>query len=124
MQVLNENPGRKVCRSTQPIDIKNLNDDASENFVKGNKKPVLEIITRVSTAVVSSRHHGPPPPPQPVYDEDGYDYDYSYSNNRPYRGGQDDGMKIMNVEETVMVINSPYVINALKAVVEYYPGCK
>ncbi|KAK6068113.1 ATPase protein, partial [Seiridium cupressi] len=109
------------CRSVEPIDIQNLDEDSLENVTAGKNKPILEIVTKVSTTIVNKVQNGPPPPPPPVYDDD-YDYDYDYgSNHRPYRGKQDDGMKITNVEETVMVINSPHLINALKAVVDYYP---
>ncbi|KAK9786666.1 putative P-loop containing nucleoside triphosphate hydrolase protein [Seiridium cardinale] len=111
----------ELCRSVEPIDIHNLDEDSLENATAGDKKPILEIVTKVSTTIVNKVHNGPPPPPPPVYDDD-YDYDYDYGfNHRPYRGKQDDEMKITNVEETVMVINSPYLINALKAVVDYYP---
>lgn len=116
-----------MCRSTEPIDIQNINEDLQEKPVVGDKKPVLEIITRVSTTIVNGtrrRRDVHPPPPRHItpYDDDS-DYDDGY-DIEPYKKQGSDGMKITNVEETVMEINSPYLINALKAVVEYYPGRK
>lgn len=57
-----------------------------------------------------------------MYDDDEYEYDDHRYNTRPYRESREEGVKVTNVEETVMIINSPYLINTLKAVVEYYPG--
>ncbi|KAK8071924.1 ATPase [Apiospora saccharicola] len=114
-----------VCRSSSPIDVP-LDEGDSIHEVSEKSKPVLEIITKVSTTMV--RHGpngnyfappGPPPPPGMPY------HGYYGGNNGP--NGEEDGvddvdLKIANVEQTSMVINSPYLINALKAVVEYYPG--
>jgi hypothetical protein len=113
-----------VCRSTEPIDIK-LNEDFRGDSNLENKKPVLEIITKVSTAIVSKKRRGPPPPPQ-MYDDDEYEYDrYPGHLCGPGRYKSDDNdMKITNVEERVMIINSTHLVNALKAVVAYYPGSK
>lgn len=58
--------------------------------------------------------------------DDEYEYDrypnHSFGHGR-YKA-DDNEMKITNVEERVMIINSAHLINALKAVVAYYPGCK
>ncbi|KAK7999632.1 ATPase [Apiospora arundinis] len=112
-----------VCRSRYPIDVP-LAEGTSSKQESDTSKSVLEIITKVTTTYMRKGpgggffphggRHPPPPPPDPYggyYDElGGY--------------GDDDKVefKVANLEQTSMVINSPYLINALKAVVEYFPG--
>ncbi|KAI1077613.1 P-loop containing nucleoside triphosphate hydrolase protein [Whalleya microplaca] len=116
-----------VRRSLEPVNVQlDDTDDTSLSI----KKPILEIITKVSTSLVPKDRQvrrGPrPPPPPPMWSGD-LDYDqyndYSYRNPSNFRKTkqEDPEMKIANVENTYMVINSVHLINALNAVVEYYP---
>lgn len=114
-----------VCRRTEPIEVQDLNNLTQEVGSDVSEKPVLEIVTSVTTAVVCSRPGPPRQPPLPGYDDD-FDYEYGgppVMPPQPYRNDHDDA-KIINVEETVMIINSAPLINALQAVVSYYPGRK
>ncbi|KAK8061615.1 P-loop containing nucleoside triphosphate hydrolase protein [Apiospora phragmitis] len=116
-----------VCRSSSPIDVP-LGEGESSQQVSEKSKPVLEIITKVSTTVIRNGRGGGyypppgPPPRRPMYDT-GDPYS-GYFGADTVQHGDDDNveLKIANVEQTSMVINSRYLINALKAVVEYYPG--
>ncbi|XDG08691.1 hypothetical protein ABKA04_008306 [Annulohypoxylon sp. FPYF3050] len=114
-----------VRRSNEPINVQL--DEMNEEVPTLKNKPVLEIITQVSTAVV---HKSQPkgrrrPPPHhrwnPRYDFDEFD-DYPYQGGRIPMITDESGMKVTKVETTCMVINSVHLINALKAVVEYYPS--
>ncbi|KAI5921080.1 P-loop containing nucleoside triphosphate hydrolase protein [Camillea tinctor] len=121
-----------VRRSLDPIDIQL--DEVEGETTTSIHKSVLEIVTVISTTLVRKqppRYRGvppPPPPPPPPQAFGGISYggynDFSYSNNPAYRPRYEDGseMNIAKVEKTAMVINSPHLINALKAVVGYYPG--
>ncbi|KAK8009118.1 hypothetical protein PG991_011669 [Apiospora marii] len=100
--------------------------DDSTKEASEKPKPVLEIITKVSTTLVRNGPNGsyfppPGPPPPPGMPYPGY-YGGNTMPNGDEDGVDDVDLKIANVEQTSMVINSPYLINALKAVVEYYPG--
>ncbi|KAI1492700.1 P-loop containing nucleoside triphosphate hydrolase protein [Biscogniauxia mediterranea] len=122
-----------VRRSLDPIDIQL--DEVDGETAAPTHKPVLEIVTVISTTLIKkqpTRYRGrvppPPPPPPPPQVFGGMSYsgynDFSHCGNSAYRPRYEDGseMKIAKVEKTAMVINSPHLINALKAVVGYYPG--
>jgi len=96
-----------VQRSSKPIDI-NLGHNA--NYAKSSdKKPVLEIVTLVSRDYSNgSRNVYSPPPPPGCCDWD-----------RPARITVTD---ITETESTEMIIHSGHLINALRAIVGYYPG--
>ncbi|KAI1273067.1 P-loop containing nucleoside triphosphate hydrolase protein [Xylaria sp. FL0933] len=111
----------EVRRGPKPID-----PDLGENLdgkAEGDKKkkPVLEIVTVVSTSLVSSapNYDDYPPPP--------HHYMPRYGGHRPYepprpRFEEETGMDVAKSVNTVMVIRSRHLINALAAVVGYYPG--
>ncbi|KAK8104750.1 ATPase [Apiospora kogelbergensis] len=108
-----------VCRSRYPIDVPLAEGESLEQ--PPESKSVLEIITKVTTQVIrqgppGARQPHPPPPPGNPYQ--------GYYGDGPAGYDDDDKVefKIANIEQTSMIINSPYLINALKAVVEYYPG--
>ncbi|ORY54584.1 P-loop containing nucleoside triphosphate hydrolase protein [Pseudomassariella vexata] len=119
----------EVHRSSEPIKIQ-LDDTKDDSLGTRKNKPVLEIVTKVSTSIVNKSGNGygrqPPPSPSNLYDQyfhnDNYG-EYAYGNARS-RKKEEDGsnMKIANIERTAMMIHSPYLINALKAVVGYYPA--
>ncbi|OLN81693.1 ATPase family AAA domain-containing protein 3B 4, partial [Colletotrichum chlorophyti] len=77
-------------------------------------QPVLEIVTKVSTH--SSNRGRARRPRRAIYDDDdeSYDSNSTDSENESHR-------KPNKVERTRMIIHSPYLINALRAVVAYYP---
>ncbi|KAI0881424.1 P-loop containing nucleoside triphosphate hydrolase protein [Annulohypoxylon maeteangense] len=116
-----------VRRSHEPIKVQL--DEMNEEVSSSTKKPILEIVTKVSTTVIQQKQPGRRPPlPQhprwnPRFDYNGFD-DFSYQGGPPRRpGGIDEStMKVAKVETTCMVINSTHLINALKAVVGYYPS--
>ena len=79
-------------------------------------KPILEIVTKISTQFVRNTARGPHPPPPPAhYDAHGFPMVFQPSEDNS-------DFSLTKVEQTTMVINSAYLINALKAVVGYYPG--
>ncbi|KAI0108891.1 P-loop containing nucleoside triphosphate hydrolase protein [Nemania sp. FL0031] len=104
----------EVRRGPKPIDpdYESASDDKSQ---KGKKKPVLEIVTVVSTSLVSN---------QPTPDRYGSPFyprrpDWGYGHQKP----QDESeMQVTKTETTTMIIRSRHLINALAAVVSYYPG--
>ncbi|RYP72646.1 hypothetical protein DL770_007933 [Monosporascus sp. CRB-9-2] len=112
-----------VRRSAEPMDIQ-LDGNSGEGVAPGKPKPVLEIVTMVSTRLVNRSNrgwHNPlSNPPIPGY--------FGGPHNRPYpapgypQNDDDSDMQMAKVEHTTMVINSVHLINALKAVVGYYPG--
>ncbi|RYP41887.1 hypothetical protein DL767_000716 [Monosporascus sp. MG133] len=112
-----------VRRSAEPMDIQ-LDGNSGEGVAPRKPKPVLEIVTRVSTRLVDRSNQGlrnpQLHPPMPGY--------FGDSHNRPYPApgypwkNDDSDMQIARDEHTTMVINSIHLINALKAVVGYYPG--
>ncbi|RYP49565.1 hypothetical protein DL768_004767 [Monosporascus sp. mg162] len=100
-----------VRRSAEPMDIQ-LHGNSGEGVATGKPKPILEIVTTVSTRLVNRSDRG--------YFDDSHNRRY-----QPPHFPQDDDdsdMQIANVEHTTMIINSIHLINALKAVVGYYPG--
>ncbi|KAI1209772.1 P-loop containing nucleoside triphosphate hydrolase protein [Annulohypoxylon truncatum] len=115
-----------VRRSHEPINVQL--DDMNEEVPSLKKKPVLEIVTKVSTTVIQNiRPAGRRlPPPHHVRWNHRYDYneydDFSRPGGPMPRGIDESGVKIAKVETTCMVINSIHLINALKAVVGYYPS--
>jgi hypothetical protein len=108
-----------VRRGPKPIDPESEND-SDEKEPKDKKKPVLEIVTVMSTALVSNqptpdnRHYGNRYPP-------GYPPPRGYGPWAPQKEDESE-MQISKSESTTMMIRSRYLINALAAVVSYYPG--
>ncbi|KAI1173570.1 hypothetical protein F4777DRAFT_557298 [Nemania sp. FL0916] len=108
----------EVRRGPKPIDA-DAEDDLDKKSQKGKKQSVLEIVTVVSTSLVPDRpdygnHHpryfpgrGPHwgPPRRPSF---------------PHEDESD--MQVTKSKTTFMVIKSRHLINALAAVVSYYPG--
>lgn len=118
-----------VQRSLDPIDIQ-LNGNDGEALATGKTKPVLEIVTKVSTQLVRqsgptrySHHRAPQRRCGAPYDPYFVDpYNEAYRNPGYQQNDDDSEVKISKVEQTTMVINSIHLINALKAVVGYYTG--
>ncbi|RYP00792.1 hypothetical protein DL764_006396 [Monosporascus ibericus] len=108
-----------VRRSAEPMDIQ-LDGDSGEGVAPGKPKPILEIVTRVSTRVVDRSNRG-------WRDRRLHPGHFDHPRSRHYpaadysRNDDDSDMQIANVEDTIMLINSVHLINALKAVVGYYP---
>ncbi|KAI0442019.1 P-loop containing nucleoside triphosphate hydrolase protein [Xylaria telfairii] len=106
-----------VRRGSKPIDP-DIGDTPDERAPKGKKIPVLEIVTLVSTTFVNN---------QPIYDPHYLGGrrprrpSYGYIP-RPHSNEDESDMQISRSESTVMVIRSRHLINALAAVVSYYPG--
>lgn len=76
----------------------------------GYEKPILEIVTTVTSVHVTKNN---------TYIED-VETSYGQARIRVRRSPRN-ASKAGNVERTAMNINSPYLVNALRAVVEYYP---
>ncbi|RYO76570.1 hypothetical protein DL766_005482 [Monosporascus sp. MC13-8B] len=108
-----------VRRSAEPMDI-HLDGNSVEGVAPGKHKPILEIVTRVSTQLVNRSNRSwrnlQPHLPSPDY------FGRSYPAPGYPQNGDDSDMQIAKVEHTTMVINSIHLVNALKAVVGYYPG--
>ncbi|KAK2005814.1 ATPase [Colletotrichum eremochloae] len=90
------------------------------DYGKASKKPhtsgvdsILEIVTKVSTNVKM-----PQSLPRRGYRSHYYHSDVSESSESENEGG----MKPSKIIRTYMIIHSEYLINALKAVVAYYPN--
>ncbi|KAI1772594.1 P-loop containing nucleoside triphosphate hydrolase protein [Hypoxylon cercidicola] len=107
-----------VRRSKEPINIQL--DDIVDEGTSSTKKPILEIVTKISTQLVK-KNRTPNYPRRGRSPDDIY-YHHSPTPNYGQNEDEDSEMKIAKVEKTSMVINSIYLINALKAVVGYYPG--
>jgi hypothetical protein len=118
-----------VRRSNNPIniDFDEFDSESGAGFLK--QKPILEIVTKVSTNVVPQigyHSHGRPYPPN--YGLDGLEPDYNnYGHGdpgyyQPAVPNRPSKLKLVKTEATSMIINSPFLINALKSVVAYYPG--
>ncbi|KAI0976821.1 hypothetical protein F4678DRAFT_468930 [Xylaria arbuscula] len=110
----------EVRRGPKPIDP-DLGEPSDEDAEKDKKKSVLEIVTVVSTSLVSNQPDynthptytpGSPCCPPP-----------NRGRRPPHLNGEDESdMKIVRNVNTVMVIRSQHLINALAAVISYYPG--
>ncbi|KAI1748356.1 P-loop containing nucleoside triphosphate hydrolase protein [Xylaria castorea] len=108
----------EVRRGSRPIDP-DIGDPLDERARKDKKKPVLEIVTVVSTTVVNN---------QPIYGprhrgglRRGHRPSYEYVTS-PHDSEDESDMQITKSESTTMVIYSRHLINALATVVSYYPG--
>ncbi|KAI0178526.1 P-loop containing nucleoside triphosphate hydrolase protein [Hypoxylon sp. FL1284] len=104
-----------VSRSREPINIRS-HDTVDEGFTS-TKKHILEIVTKVSTQLVKKNRR----PRRPRYTRE-WSPDYDSPYDRETSDDEDSEMKITQVEKTSMVIRSIHLVNALKAVVGYYPG--
>ncbi|KAI1131847.1 P-loop containing nucleoside triphosphate hydrolase protein [Nemania abortiva] len=108
----------EVRRGPKPIDP-DFESESDEKAQKDKKKPVLEIVTVVSTSLVSN---------QPSQDNRNYGHpffprrpDWGYGPGHQKKEEESD-MQITKSETTTMIIRSRHLINALAAVVSYYPG--
>ncbi|KAF3057150.1 putative ATPase protein [Daldinia childiae] len=101
-------------RSREPVDI-NLDD--IDGGGASTRKPILEIVTEVTTSFKKNR---------PQVNHVGFDFDmddeYSCRHAREPEHDENPRVDIVRVEKTSMIINSIHLINALRAVVEYYPN--
>ncbi|KAI0106616.1 hypothetical protein F4814DRAFT_451830 [Daldinia grandis] len=94
-------------RSREPI---NVELDGIDEGGASARKPVLEIVTKVTTSFKKNRPQiDHVPYPRRYQWDPGFDFDMN------------DEVNIVKVENTYMVINSIHLINALRAMVEYYP---
>ncbi|KAI1801168.1 P-loop containing nucleoside triphosphate hydrolase protein [Daldinia bambusicola] len=110
-------------RSREPVSIEL---DGVEQGGDSRQKPILEIVTRVSISVKKDRSQlDHLPYPRRHQWDPGYDFDVNneYSRHRTRRQEHDKspGMNIVQVEKKSMVIHSVHLINALRAVIGYYP---
>ncbi|KAK7757947.1 hypothetical protein SLS62_000325 [Diatrype stigma] len=118
-----------IQRSPDPIDIQLHNSGGGPLTADNKVKPVLEIVTKVSTQLIkrtgqSRFNRGPQRRCRQPYDPycmDDYNDPYLYPGHQQ-QSEDDSEVKIAKVEQTTMVINSIHLINALKAVVGYYPS--
>ncbi|TRX91432.1 hypothetical protein FHL15_007656 [Xylaria flabelliformis] len=106
----------EIHRGSKPINS-DIGNTLGEGAQKGKKKPVLEIVTVVSTAFRNNRpiynchqRGGMRPPPRPLY------------ITSPDDSEDESDAQIIKSESTTMMIYSRHLINALAAVVTYYPG--
>ncbi|KAI0457342.1 P-loop containing nucleoside triphosphate hydrolase protein [Xylaria acuta] len=107
----------EVRRSPKPIDP-DVEDPLDERPQKGKKQPVLEIVTVVSTTHVNNQpSYGPRIRVKHAGRRPGYGYIPS-----PQDSDDESDTQITKSESTTMVIHSRHLINALAAVVSYYPG--
>ncbi|KAK1994843.1 ATPase [Colletotrichum falcatum] len=107
--------GGKVINSQESVTpFEDIHDyGKASNEPHTSVKPILEIVTKVSTKMPEYR----PPGRVPRY-RNHYDDDDSVSS-----GSEDDfNVKPARVTRTYMVIHSEHLINALRAVVAYYPN--
>ncbi|KAI0853312.1 P-loop containing nucleoside triphosphate hydrolase protein [Daldinia vernicosa] len=113
-----------VRRSREPI---NIELDEIDGGGASTRKPILEIVTKVTTSYKKDRPQAGHIPYSrrhrwdPGFDSD-MDNEYSHRHARGREHDENPGVNIVNVEKTSMVINSIHLINALRAVVEYYPN--
>ncbi|RYC56990.1 hypothetical protein CHU98_g9218, partial [Xylaria longipes] len=105
-----------VRRGPKPIDP-DIGDTLDERAQKSKEKSVLEIVTVVSTTFVNN---------QPIYDPRHRGMVgrpvHGYVVPSPHDSEAESDMQITKSESTTMVIHSRHLINALAAVVGYYPG--
>ncbi|KAI0466166.1 P-loop containing nucleoside triphosphate hydrolase protein [Xylaria cf. heliscus] len=104
----------EIHRGPKPIDP-DIGDPLDERTQKGKKHPVLEIVTVVSTTFTKN---------QPIYHDirhRGGRPNYAFSPG-PHGSDDESDMQITKSEKTTMVIRSRHLINALAAVVSYWPG--
>jgi hypothetical protein len=108
--------------------IPEYNSKDEEIAPERKEKPVLEIVTKVSTSFNykggrrGGRRFNPPPPPPPIgYDDYGFQYNnYDYGDDIDSEEDEPE-MKVAKIEKTNMIIHSEHLINALRAVIAYYP---
>ncbi|KAI1642074.1 P-loop containing nucleoside triphosphate hydrolase protein [Daldinia loculata] len=110
-------------RSREPIDIEL---DGIDEGGASTRKPILEIVTKVTASLKKDRpQFDHIPYPHRHQCDPGFDFDmdneYSHRHARGREHDENTGVNIVKVENTSMVINSIHLINALRAVVEYYP---
>lgn len=105
-------------------------EDLDEDDSMGPEKPVIEIVTKVFTSKSSSRSthrrpRGGPPVAQdrPITETFDQNMDYRYED---YYSDEDEDLEAStpDIARPFMVIHSEHLINALKAVIAYYPFIK
>ncbi|KAI1368258.1 P-loop containing nucleoside triphosphate hydrolase protein [Xylaria arbuscula] len=103
----------EVRRGPKPID--SSHGENSDEPDPNKKKSVIEIVTVVSVLMGPPRPVGHYPPPRPGRP--------SFQLPPPRPINEDDfGMRTYRSEKTFMLIRSRHLINAIAAVVGYYPG--
>ncbi|EWY92879.1 hypothetical protein FOYG_06306 [Fusarium oxysporum NRRL 32931] len=120
------------CRQS-PVAFKNVppygfNGDINlvvDDDATGDEKPVIEIITKVlprsrSPIPIHRRSRGPRDQEDRPITEAFENIDYRYDNLYPDEG-QDPEVPGPEISRPFMIIHSDHLINALKAVVAYYP---
>ncbi|KAJ2980851.1 hypothetical protein NUW58_g6836 [Xylaria curta] len=103
----------EVRRGPKPIDP-DVRDTLDDRNKRERKKSVLEIITVVSTKLSNNIPTYDVRRNRPTY--------YPARHHWRHPSEDEDDMQITKSENTVMVIKSRHLINALAAVVSYYPG--
>ncbi|KAI1326173.1 hypothetical protein F5Y16DRAFT_239033 [Xylariaceae sp. FL0255] len=108
----------EVRRSAEPIDV---SPGQTTDATKG-KKPVLEIVTIVSTSFMQKKPPHPCPPDPYYVGHPGFPGRPPMSNWRHEGNRLENELKVTKVENKVMVVHSLHLRNALQAVIGYYPG--
>lgn len=96
-----------VRRSSKPIDL-DVEDALNDKSQKNKKKPVLEIVTTVPTSAVNRA---------PRIRRRGWRHE-----NVSIDSDSESEVQVAKSENTVMMIRSTHLANALTAVVSYFPG--
>jgi hypothetical protein len=121
-------------KDSKPIDVNSLAKAKDREEIVVEKKPVLEIVTEITAQVNRPRRRYPAPrrrSPSPI------SVSRSRSSSRAsspevvirrqapayYSSDEDDEpLEVSKVGKTSMIIHSPYLNNAIRHVVKYYPG--
>lgn len=123
--ILNPSTDRQSTAAFKNIPEFDEEDAEFDEDKMGPEKPVLEILTKIYTARAASRpsrrRRGNPgaPSDRPItetFDQVDYRYDDYYSED-------EDALEAStpDIAQPIMIIHSEHLINALKAVVSYYP---
>ncbi|KAI0421819.1 P-loop containing nucleoside triphosphate hydrolase protein [Xylaria grammica] len=109
----------EIRRGSKPIDPE-VGETLGDKSQKDKKKPVIEIVTVVSTSLVANQpenhhHYGG------RYHPPGYP-GWPFGPPRPNNNEDESDMRVTKSQNTCMVIRSRHLINALAAVIDYYPG--
>lgn len=144
-------PDVDLLDSDEPFDIDLDSVDSAANKGKSDPanvtktEPIIEIVTRVSTNMFNSpfgvptrgfpprrfgMRPGPPPSPPPLAYNDPVYQCYGEEAYSPVLERQDDQcpplpprkMRAIELHSTFMIVKSPHLNNAIRAVVDYYPA--
>ncbi|TDZ30453.1 ATPase family AAA domain-containing protein 3B [Colletotrichum spinosum] len=114
--------GGKVLESRESsLPFKEIPDYGArkgEGSSKRDVEPIIEIVTKVSRQFKQGHLVPPPRPPRQYYNRFDDVYESSSSDS-----DEDEAylQRPCKIENTQMIIHSPYLLNALRATVEYYP---